>query len=146
VSLLSKIAARCEFAHLRTRRGGEAYEPVDVALLEELEPDCTLVDPVVPLVELVEVLELPVLVVAELLLAVAVPFVVAMTAPSVPALAMPTAASTAVRRRAPRRPVSRRFMGFPFVELVLSLRRAAWPSLGASSEPAMSPEPVLTGA
>jgi len=83
------------------------HEPVDVATLDDPEPDCTLVE------ELDELLvELP-LVVADVLLEFAA--LVTITVPSAPAPTMPRPARIAVRRRAVRRPVSRMFMRCPFV-------------------------------
>jgi len=61
--------------------------------------------------------------------------VTAMTVPSVPAPISPTAARRAVRRRAPRRPRSRIFMGVSFLSgLVSSLKPAAWRFLGSPHE------------
>jgi hypothetical protein len=75
-----------------------------VAELEELELDCTLVEPDdVPEFELV-VLLLDVVVDAP---------PVAITVPSAPAPTMPSAARRAVSLRAPRRPDSRMFMMSP---------------------------------
>lgn len=111
VSLLGTSSARCESSHLGDR--GEGQEPVEVAELDEAVLDCTLVE----LVELDVLLELLVL-----LLVLVVPDApldevapVAIVVPRAPALRMPSPARTAVSRRAPRRPLSRMFMGCPFV-------------------------------
>jgi hypothetical protein len=103
VNLLSTSGAACESSHLGEWREGQ--EPVEVAELDELVLDCTLVELEVS----VELLELESL----LLLEVVAP--VTITVPSAPALTMPRPARTAVSRRAPWRPASRVFMECPFV-------------------------------
>lgn len=114
MSRLSTACGGCESSHL----GWGRQEPLEVAELDDPVPDCTLVEPEVAA-------ELPVLdvlldwlVLLEVLvdwLVVPVVAWVAMTVPSAPALTMPSPARMAVRRRAVRRPVSRMFMGCPFV-------------------------------
>ena len=113
MSRLSTAGAGCESSHLR----GERQEPLEVAALDDPVPDCTLVEPEVAagLVLLDVLLDWLVLDVLLDWLVVLVVAWVAMTVPSAPALTMPSPARMAVRRRAVRRPVSRMFMGCPFV-------------------------------
>lgn len=104
MSRLSTAGAGCESSHL----SGDCQEPLEVAALDEPVPDCTLVEPeVAAKLVLLEVL-------VDWLVVPVVAWV-AMTVPSAPALTMPSPARMAVRRRAVRRPVSRMFMGCPFV-------------------------------
>lgn len=100
--------------HTSPRGGGQ--EPVELALLEELVLDCTLVVPELVVSELEDELEsvelvVPELVVPELVelelaavVELAVVAFVASTTPSVPALRMPRALRMAVKRRALTRP------------------------------------------
>jgi len=104
MSRLSTAGAGCESSHLR----GDCQEPLEVAALDDPVPDCTLVEPEVAA-------ELVLLEVLVDWLVVPVVAWVAMTVPSAPALTMPSPARMAVTRRAVRRPVSRMFMGCPFV-------------------------------